>query len=89
MRMTKKHLARLTAGMVRSAELSPSIRETYRNAGYSDERFRWDAFHGLRGLDGYEGLARELYRCGLNDDHIDTALRRAVDDAWPMARGDA
>ncbi len=47
------------------------FRESYRKEGLSDERFRWDLLHDSR------FGTTQLYQY-LNDQHIDTALRRIV-----------
>ena len=44
----------------------------YKARGFSAERFRWDALHAS----GFK--TAPLYSAGLNDSHIDTALRRIV-----------
>lgn len=41
-----------------------------------DMRYRWDLFHVASHID--PGLRKELYKY-LNDNHIDTALRRIVE----------
>ena len=48
----------------------PDAARTYREAGLSPKRFRWDL------LSATDFPVGTLYREGLNDDHIDTALRR-------------
>ena len=49
----------------------PGIREEYRKQGLSDMRFRWD-------LLWRSNLNFSSMYSYLNDDHIDTALRRIV-----------
>jgi hypothetical protein len=56
--------------------LLPVLHEINRNKALrlvpderSPERFRWDVFHAS----GFP--VKRLYAAGLNDDHIDTALR--------------
>ena len=48
---------------------SEKLYKAYQEAGLSDERYRWDLL--LR-----SGMSTNVYyHNGLNDDHIDTALR--------------
>lgn len=47
----------------------PSIREVYLSRGLSEVRLLWDCFHASR-FD-----INRLYDAGLNDAHIETALR--------------
>lgn len=58
--------------------------ETYKRDGIgkdTDKRFRWDALSAARNYGGPS--ATDLYKQeGINDDHIDTALRRAVKEVW-------
>lgn len=49
-------------------------RARYKAAGLSDMRYRWDIFR-LSG--GIEFLCKELYKY-MNDEHMDTALRKLV-----------
>jgi hypothetical protein len=59
---------------------TPEVRAAYAAQGLSHMRYRWDALHAARraGLLP-ERFVVELYdKEDLNDDHIDTALRRAV-----------
>lgn len=51
---------------------APSARAMYHDRGLSDERFRWDVYNGS---DFDKALP---YKAGLNDAHIDTALRKAI-----------
>jgi len=52
---------------------TPQRRDTYRNAGRTDERYRWDLFYTVRPQ--LPTFAMYQY---LNDSHIDTALRRII-----------
>ena len=56
---------------------NPSEREQYKASGFTSKRYRWDLLH-FAGLTPW--LCNTLYREGLNDDHIDTALRVIVKD---------
>lgn len=49
-----------------------AIWSRYVARGLSATRFRWDMLHAS----GFD--TRPLYAAGLNDDHIDTALRRIL-----------
>lgn len=44
----------------------------YKAKGLSEMRFRWDLLHVA---DRDFSIGRELYACGLNDEHIDSALK--------------
>ena len=56
----------------------PGSHEKYRAAGLSDERWRWDLLHAS----GFNTslLYAHNGRPGLNDNHIDTALRQITKD---------
>ncbi len=50
-------------------------------AGNLPKRMRWDLFWAASNR---HPIAKEAYALGCNDDHIDTALRRAmVELGWP------
>lgn len=51
------------------AKHDPDHKAAYLEKGLSPMRYRWDCFHASH----YDVMA--LYREGLNDSHIDTALR--------------
>jgi len=70
MKMREEHYAYLQKAI---APLdTEELRSYYRNAGLSDKRYRWD-LHYRAGLAKW--TCDELYPY-LNDDHIDTALRK-------------
>ena len=48
------------------------VQTHYRDAGLSDERFRWDLFHASKASDIVD------FYVYLSDNHIDTGLRRYV-----------
>jgi hypothetical protein len=50
----------------------PLAGNAYRSCGLSDMRFRWDLLHASK----FDTSA--LYAAGLNDTHIDTALRQII-----------
>lgn len=56
----------------------------------TDMRFRWDNLV-MAAIEGNSArwICDVLYPLGLNDDHIDTALRKAVADVWGVGRGTA
>ncbi len=49
---------------------STELHKAYVNDGVSDEQYRWDILF----RSGFS--MRTLYKMGLNDNHIDTALRK-------------
>jgi hypothetical protein len=55
---------------------------SYRAAGLSEKRFRWDA---LWAIQRSEWVCRELYPY-LNDDHIDSALKQMVEEHYGSER---
>ena len=57
----------------------PNAAEQYKAAGLLDERFRWDMFSAANEIASWDNLGRVLYASGLNDKHIDSALRRIVE----------
>lgn len=72
MKMPADMYAKLRESVMRVLLAAPSARAMYREHGLSDERFRWDAYNGS---DFDKALP---YKAGLNDSHIDTALRKVV-----------
>lgn len=48
-----------------------------------DVRYRWDLFHAT-GLSA-SGWTHKLYATGVNDEHLDTALRAVVPSLWRPA----
>lgn len=78
MRATKQQVNRLSELLARVHELAPTAREGYKARGLSEVRWLWDCLHAANGLDGFEDItSRALYKSGLNDNHITTALRAA------------
>lgn len=72
MKMSKENFAALSAGIVNSGALD--YEGAYRDAGRTHKRFRWDCYwHASK---KYESLRALVH--GLNDSHIDTALRKIV-----------
>jgi hypothetical protein len=73
------HYATLRDAIADVIAAHPDAIDTYRRAGLSDKRFRWDCLHAARieGKPSYVFICTELYQY-LDDRHIDTALRRIV-----------
>jgi hypothetical protein len=69
MKMTPDHYNQLSAAIVAKLDSIPNIWRNCRGQGLTPMRFRWDALHASK-FD-----TNVLYKAGLNDDHIDTALR--------------
>ena len=55
--------------LVKNRSTLAGVWDRYQYNGLSHERMRWDLFHAAK-------LGNALYNAGLNDNHIDTALRR-------------
>lgn len=77
MKMKPEHYETLQVAVQKVLDTYPGALAEYRRKGFSDKRFRWDALYacGLKIGDGVgtEGLPLYAY---LNDDHIDSALRK-------------
>ncbi len=70
MRMPQKMFDDLKASVLAIVEASPEgIEQSYYAAGLTPKRFRWDALHASK------WDTRAAYNAGLNDAHMDTALR--------------
>ena len=69
MKMSKVDFEELKSRVLYEAQEWPSWKAAYFAAGHSAKRFRWDMVYRAR-VD-----VCALYGKGLNDDHIDTALR--------------
>jgi len=82
MKATKKQLAQLTDGIASALEITCThktigeLERWYIDKGHSSERFRWDLYNVAQ----YKGFfnSKDLYNTGLNDTHIDTMLKIAV-----------
>lgn len=79
MKMRKDHFETLKKHVLETLEKYPNAKQEYADAEYSPKRFRWDALHATRinGERSCKWICSNLYYY-LNDDHIDTALRRIV-----------
>jgi hypothetical protein len=90
MKIKQEHFDILRNGLKKVKEKYPNARQDYLNdshlKGDRDKRFRWDALYAAP-IEGYkyyaDFLCKELYPY-LKDDHIDTALRRIVNELWPL-----
>jgi hypothetical protein len=74
MRISQEQYAAIKAACLGVLIKAPSLRQRYRDLGLSAERFRWDVLWAS----GYP--VNSLYNAGLNDAHIDTALRKIFED---------
>lgn len=78
MRMTPDHFNTLREAIHTADNTFPSIREDYEKGAISAKRFRWDllwASPATSHVTGRSWITENLYPY-LNDDHIDTALRK-------------
>lgn len=81
MKMTAEHFELLRAGITRlQADYPDCTPEAYAAQGLSGMRYRWDCLRAAHRkgyipdpFSGLDGLRLYAY---LNDDHIDTALRK-------------
>lgn len=85
MKMTEATYRRVEAAMLAvdgGVERARAEREEYRRHGNTDERFRWDWWWTARRAlpaDERTDLGRAMSHAELlNDEHIDTALRKIV-----------
>ncbi|MCK5608937.1 hypothetical protein KAR91_44095 [Candidatus Pacearchaeota archaeon] len=69
MKITIDDYSKLEDLINQTIEAFPGIKESYQDRQLSDERLRWDLLH----LSRFNTNALYEY---LNDDHIDTALRK-------------
>lgn len=69
--------------MVKIMQENPHAAENYKASGLSEKRYRWDVLHQTRIKFWGDGVGVKgdlnLYAY-LNDDHIDSALRKIVAD---------
>ena len=76
MKMTRKHFNRLCLRIHEyqneHSEVADYETSIYKRKGLSAERFRWDLYHATDPL----CILNRKFSEYLNDDHIDTALRR-------------
>jgi hypothetical protein len=81
MKISKAHYETMKAAVDQVILAAPKAEESYRSHGLSPMRFRWDCLRSavIDGKPGIQWLCDTLYPAGLNDDHIDTALRRILE----------
>ena len=72
MKMTKEHFEHVKESMEAVMIAYPKAYDQYKMAGLSNMRYRWDVF---RAADLLPFTCSHLYKY-LNDNHIDTALRK-------------
>ena len=76
MKISKEHFEELKFAIEAAMAASPNKWDEYKKNGLTAMRFRWDALHLSDAATRL--LNRKLYQAGLNDDHVDTALRRIM-----------
>jgi hypothetical protein len=72
-KMNEELFSKLKAAIVPLMQKTPFA--VYKGKGLSAQRYRWDLLHASR-FD-----TNQLYKAGLNDSHIDTALRKITETA--------
>jgi len=77
MKMSKEHYEHMKTEISRALPTFGYTLKDYTNAGMSSKRYAWDLVHSAN-LTPW--LCNTLYKAGLNDDHIDTALRKILVD---------
>lgn len=79
LKITREHYALLETACRAVLAEKPDARAQYARAGLSQMRFRWDVLYAskINGARGVLWISDTLYSY-LNDDHIDSALRRIV-----------
>jgi hypothetical protein len=77
MKITRTHYDTLCIAMSHTISTNPRMLDEYRSQGLSEKRYRWDLLRmtTVAGIDGIRWICDNLYDY-MNDDHIDTALRR-------------
>lgn len=71
MKMTKKDFTALSVIIKDTITDNPDMAKQYKKLNLSDKRYRWDLLY-------LSGVEITKYYDYLNDDHIDTALRKIV-----------
>lgn len=64
---------------------SLDARRSYAERGLSHMRFRWDCYWAVQDRDKRWEITKGIYDRGLNDNHIDSALKRIVGDLYGKA----
>jgi len=77
MKIQPNHYKLLSDAMGEALVSRPDMYQSYQDAGLSGMRYRWDLLRASRieNVGGISWICDTLYKY-LNDDHIDTALRR-------------
>ena len=83
MKMKATHYATILEAFKELARLSPSVRGLYKSAGNTETRFLWDAFQAAKIEGKTDGWIARTLNAYLKDSHIETALRKAANEAWP------
>lgn len=83
MKMLKEHYEELAK--VVKAQDTPENRKEYKRRQLSNMRYRWDCLWRAK----QERFMTETLYQYLNDDHIDTALRKIVPDLNEVYMGEA
>lgn len=81
MKMSPEHYEILKDACVKVIKARPTAMAQYRGQGLSEKRFRWDVLWAAQAqnfLPTRYWITEVLYPAGLNDTHIDTALRRII-----------
>ena len=88
MKIKPYHYGTLEMYMLRAIAKHPHSLNEYREAGLSDKRYRWDLLRATKlpitdgcnesRVNGITWICDNLYSY-MNDDHIDTALRKITD----------
>ena len=74
MKIKPEHFEKLKTDCLQVMHDNPDAKEEYKVAGLSEKRFRWDLLYAAK-LSPW--ICDNLYSY-LNDEHIDTALRKIV-----------
>lgn len=79
MKISPEHFAVLETVCKEKLAAYPDARDSYAKEGLSAKRFRWDILWTTQ-IEGNTSrwICDTLYPLGINDSHIDTALRRIV-----------
>ena len=82
MRMPKEHVEMLEGAFAKLNALDPlsERRSRYEAEGLSPKRFHWDCYWDARALGHVpqNWVCEVVYPLGMNDSHVDTALRKAL-----------
>jgi hypothetical protein len=89
MKMKLEHFTKLKAACLEVLRVNPNAYQDYKNAGLSDKRFNFDVMHAAT-IDGQKSnrfVCDVLYKDGLNDTHIGTALKLIMGNSGLGANG--